>query len=199
MIVFCRKSGESCRRRFVGYYTRVLSKDEVFPTVDELVHLIGDKHPSYKLSIEDGSEQDWEILLLSGSDEVEVALVERNPVTPGSLGQGEIAEFIEEIQDCKPQTGVEWLQDYLAIGKNDLCIPAPARIRHRGGRQRSPCIALSPLGDAATQSFKPISKDSPTKTGTTSCGSFRTLSQALEHGSDTGRNLASLHDGPWRP
>ena len=101
----------------MGYYTRVLSKDEEFPTVDELVHMIAEKHPSYKLSIEDESEQDWDILLLSGRDEVEVALIERNSVTPGSLGEESIGEFIEEIQDCKPKTGVAWLQEYLETVK----------------------------------------------------------------------------------
>ena len=97
----------------MGYYTRVLSKDEVFPSFDELVHALAEHHSTYVLSVEDGSEQDWESLLLSGSDGSEVALIERNPVSEGSFGQDEIAEFLEEIQDCKPESGVEWLRDYL--------------------------------------------------------------------------------------
>src|ERR1035437_8556970 len=97
------------RRCTVGYYTRVLSKQEDFLSFEELSRLISAEHPEYKLTVEDGSEEEWESLLLSGKDEVEVALLERHPVTDGSLGQDEIAEFIEETQDCKPESGVQWL------------------------------------------------------------------------------------------
>ena len=97
----------------MGYYTRVLSKNEEFPPFEELAQLMSAEHPDYKLTIEEGSEEEWETLLLSSTDEVEVALLERNPVTDGSIGQDEIAEFIEETQDCKPETGVEWLAEFL--------------------------------------------------------------------------------------
>ena len=43
---------------------------------------------------------------LPGWDEVEVALIERNPVTDGSIGQDEIADFLEDLKDCKPNSGV---------------------------------------------------------------------------------------------
>jgi hypothetical protein len=90
-----------------------LSKNEEFPPFEELAQWMSAEHPGYKLTIEEGSEEEWETLLLSGTDEVEVALLERNPVTDGSFGQDEIAEFIEETQDCKPETGVEWLAEFL--------------------------------------------------------------------------------------
>jgi hypothetical protein len=98
----------------MGYYTRVLSKQEEFPPLDELARFIRAEHPDYKLTIEDGTGEEWESLLLSGNDDVEVAVIERNPVAEGSIGQDEIAEFIEELQDCKPETGVQWLTEYLA-------------------------------------------------------------------------------------
>lgn len=96
------------------YYTRVLSKDEEFPAFDELAEFIRSNHPYYRLVVEEGSEDEWESLLLAGRDEVEVAVLERNPVCDGSPGQGEIAEFLEETQDCRPETGVQWLHEYLA-------------------------------------------------------------------------------------
>src|SRR5580692_9255874 len=98
----------------MAYYTRVLSKDEEFPSFEELAQLIRDTHPDYKLTIENGDEEEWESLLLVGNDEVEVAVIERNPVLNGSTGQDEVADFLEEIQDCKPESGVAWLTDYLA-------------------------------------------------------------------------------------
>ena len=98
----------------MAYYTRVLSKDEEFPPFDELAQLVRTEHSGYKLTVESGTEEEWEALLLSGDDEVEVALIERNPVFDGSVGQDEIADFIEDIQDCKPESGVAWLNEYLA-------------------------------------------------------------------------------------
>jgi hypothetical protein len=98
----------------LGYYTRVLSKQEEFPSFDELAQLIRDAHPGFKLTTESGEDEEWETLLLSGNDEVEVAVLERNPVYDGSRGQDEIADFLEEIQDCKPDSGVAWLAEYLS-------------------------------------------------------------------------------------
>src|SRR5215475_4136233 len=96
------------------YSTRVLSKDEEFPPLDELAQWVRTEHPGYKLTLEAGEEEDWETLLLSGDDEVEVAVLERFPVEDGSIGQDEIADFIEDTRDCKPESGVQWLHDYLS-------------------------------------------------------------------------------------
>ena len=101
----------------MAYYTRVLSKDEEFPAFNELAQQIRGEHPEFKLTVEEGTEEEWDTLLLSSIDEVEVALIERNPVSDGSNGQDEIADFIEDLQDCKPNSGVQWLEDYLASVK----------------------------------------------------------------------------------
>jgi hypothetical protein len=91
-----------------------LSKDEEFPSFEGLAQLIEEGHPEYKLTVEEGSEEEWETLLLSSADDVEVALIERNSVSTGSIGQDEVAEFIEDLQGCKPESGVQWLEEYLA-------------------------------------------------------------------------------------
>ncbi|MDR3772950.1 MAG: hypothetical protein P4L26_06355 [Terracidiphilus sp.] len=96
------------------YYTRVLSKDDEFPSFEELAHFIRAAHPDYRLTLESGEEEEWESLLLSSNDEVEVAVIERNPVEIGSRGQDEIADFLEDLRDCKPESGVQWLAEYLA-------------------------------------------------------------------------------------
>jgi hypothetical protein len=95
------------------YYTRVLSKQEDFPLLDELAELIRSQHPGFRLNLESGEEEEWESLLLSGDDEVEIAVIERNPVYDGSTGQDEIADFLEDLRDGKPETAVEWLTNYL--------------------------------------------------------------------------------------
>lgn len=98
----------------MAYYTRVLSKDKEFPPVEELAELLQAQHPGFKLTVEDGDEEAWETLLLSSDDEVEVALIERNPVFDGSAGQDEIADFLEDLRDCKPESAVQWLEEYFA-------------------------------------------------------------------------------------
>jgi hypothetical protein len=97
----------------VAYYTRVLSKDEEFPAFEYLANLIRTEHPDFRLTIEEGTEEEWNALLLSSVDEVEVALLERNPVSDGSVGQDDVADLLEDLQDCKPRSGVQWLEDYL--------------------------------------------------------------------------------------
>jgi hypothetical protein len=97
----------------VSYYTRVFSKNEDFPPFDELAQWIRAEHPEYKLAVEDGEEEEWESLLFSGNDDVEVALLERIPV----FDQHDVSEFIEDIEGCKPESGVAWLKDYLASVK----------------------------------------------------------------------------------
>jgi len=89
----------------VAYNTRVLSRLDEYPSFEEMADLIRDEHPSCRLSLEEGDEEEWEILLLSGEDNLEIALVERTSVYSGSLGQDEIADFLEDLQDCKPESG----------------------------------------------------------------------------------------------
>jgi hypothetical protein len=94
----------------VSYYTRVMSTDEEFPPFDELALWVRSEHPGYKLTLEDGEEEEWESLLLLSDDDVEVALLERIPV----FQPDEMEEFLEEIEGCKPETGVAWLKEYFA-------------------------------------------------------------------------------------
>ena len=98
----------------MSYYTRVFSKDDEFPSFDELAQWVRAEHPQFKLTIEEGTEEEWEILLLSSDDDVEVALIERIPVYEGD---GEVADFIEEIKDCKPENNVAWLTEYLVSAR----------------------------------------------------------------------------------
>jgi hypothetical protein len=102
----------------VGYYTRVLSKDPEFPSLDELSQRLRADHPDYRLTVEEGSlsesgDEEWESLLLAGTDGVEVAILERNPVADGSVGQDEIADFLEDLYEAKPEANVQWLTEYL--------------------------------------------------------------------------------------
>ena len=97
----------------MGYYTRVLSKDEEFLSFEELADFLRAEQPEYKLTVEEGSEEEWESLLLSGIDEVEVAVLERCEVYDGSTGQDDVADFVEDLRDAKPESGAHWLEGFL--------------------------------------------------------------------------------------
>ena len=111
----------------MSYYTRVLSKSSEFPSLHELSQQLRANHPDYRLTVEEGSldegsldesleeasEEEWDSLLLAGTDGVEVAILERNPVYDGSLGQDEVADFLEDLADAKPENNVAWLKEYL--------------------------------------------------------------------------------------
>ena len=96
------------------YFTRVLSQEEDFPSFEDLAAFVRDGHPDCKLTLESGDAQDWESLLLATTDEVEIAVLERNPVDDGSTGQDEIADILEDMQDCKPESSVQWLDGFLS-------------------------------------------------------------------------------------
>jgi hypothetical protein len=97
--------------------TRVLSKDDEFPLFVDLAQMVRTEHPDFLLTVEEGDPEEWESLLLASADGVEVAVLEREPVFDGSTGQDEIADLIEDLQDCRPRSGVQWLDDYLSSVK----------------------------------------------------------------------------------
>lgn len=97
----------------MGYYTRVLSKRSDCPPLEVLVNALRAAHTEAVLSVEDGTPDEWGSLLLAHADGREIAVVERNLVTDGSLGAAEVAELVEEIQDCKPASAVPWLTAFL--------------------------------------------------------------------------------------
>jgi hypothetical protein len=97
----------------MAYFTRVFSKNSDFPSPHELADLIRADHPDFKLTLEEGTEEEWETLLLSSTDEIEVALISRNEVYDGSFGQDEISDFLEDLRDAQPEANVAWLTEYL--------------------------------------------------------------------------------------
>ena len=64
------------------------------------------------LSSEEDADDDWTQLILRHLDGSEIALIERNLVEKGSLGSEELAEFAEEVAECKPANNARWLLDY---------------------------------------------------------------------------------------
>ena len=99
----------------MAYFTRVLSKHETVPELQSLEDLLLREHPGCRLEMEETDENgDWSSLLLSTLDGIEVAVLERKPVSNGSAGQDEIADLIEEMHGAQPKQARQWLEEYLA-------------------------------------------------------------------------------------
>jgi len=98
----------------MNHSTRVLSRSPEMPDFADLKDKLEANHPDFRLRIEEGTEEEWESLLLLSTDEVEVALLERKPVFDGSMGQDELADLEEDLYDVKPESAVEWLKEFFA-------------------------------------------------------------------------------------
>jgi hypothetical protein len=94
----------------MGYYIRVLALRTAIPTLDELKPCVP---AGQELRVESGQESDWSQLVLSHKTGQEIALIERNPVIPGELGEEELNEFMENVKDEKPESSAKWLLQFL--------------------------------------------------------------------------------------
>jgi hypothetical protein len=94
----------------VGYGTRVFGTSEVLISLSELVSCVP---PEQGLNLEAGDESNWSQRVLRHKQGSEIALIEKDPVSPGSLGEAEIAEFVDEVRDEKPASAARWLSEFL--------------------------------------------------------------------------------------
>jgi hypothetical protein len=95
------------------YYVRVMSTAaDCVPFRNLLAALDATKHHA-RLTLDGGTEGDWSRILLEHADGTYIALIERNPVQPGSLAEEELQEFSAEIEDCRPASGRDWLRQFL--------------------------------------------------------------------------------------
>lgn len=94
----------------MGYYVRVLGLKTAIPALNELRSCLP---PGQGLRVESGEESDWSQLILAHKTGQEIAMVERNAVIPGELGEEELNEFIENVRGEKPESAAQWLLQYL--------------------------------------------------------------------------------------
>jgi len=94
------------------YYVRVMSTAaDCVPFRNLLAALDATKRDA-GLTLDGGTEDDWSRILLEHADGTYIALIERNPVQPGSLADEELQEFSAEIEDCQPTSGRDWLRQF---------------------------------------------------------------------------------------
>jgi hypothetical protein len=93
-------------------YIRIMTPTTNVPDFKKISDLLKADFPQASLTVEKGTETEWEQLLLSFSGGAEIAQIERDRVEEGSLAWEELGGFLDEIAECRPASAVEWLNDY---------------------------------------------------------------------------------------
>ncbi len=93
----------------MGYYVRVLALKTDPPSLEELRISLPE---GQELQLETGEETEWSQSILRHKTGEEIALIERNPVLPGELGEEELNEFIEDVKGEKPDSAAKWLGQF---------------------------------------------------------------------------------------
>jgi hypothetical protein len=137
----------------MAYYTRVLSKREDCPSVGDLEVALRAKRRKAVLSLQTGDSSNWTSLVLAHPKGQEIAVIERDSVEQGSSAAEELAEFIEEIQGCKPQSGVAWLMSFLRDVRTIYAFQHLPGTERAGGAQSLRIVgeAIWARGDAVIQ------------------------------------------------
>jgi hypothetical protein len=94
------------------YYVRVLSTAANCVPLRNLQVALDTAMRDARLTLDDGTEDDWNQILLAHADGTNIAVIERNPVRPGSLAEEELQEFSADIEDCQPASGRDWLRQF---------------------------------------------------------------------------------------
>ena len=92
------------------YYIRSLTTGSAVPPLPELRKRLPREQD---LLLQSGEEDNWSQLILRHKTGEEIAVIERNPVRPGELGQDELDEFIDEVRNEKPESAAKWLAQFL--------------------------------------------------------------------------------------
>lgn len=101
-------AGNQERESEMGYYIRILAEDDIEIPVQDLRVVLKNQGSDKLLKVEQGSEAHWSELSLRHRDEIEIALIERNPTLPGELGAEEIEKFLGELTEARPRSAAEW-------------------------------------------------------------------------------------------
>ena len=96
----------------MSYYIRVFSTSSKIIGITKLRDALSAKGLKAVLSLESGTESDWEQIEISHNNGPKIASVERSIVAKGSLGADEIYEFQDEVSDCQPTSAAQWLIEF---------------------------------------------------------------------------------------
>ena len=175
----------------MGYYIRVLSTSDDCVSLSVLQSALQKDNLRATLSIDDGPSNDWTQLLLSHTDGREIASIERNLVEEGSLGSEELAEFAEEVAECKPANAAKWLIEYFSRIRCIYAFQLLSGTDHKNGWEILESVRES-IRSAAPSIVQADNE------GFTNEEGYHILWQ-FDESVDSDWWMAVLHDGHWIP
>jgi hypothetical protein len=105
----------------MGYYVRVLSTSPKCVPLETLQGAIVCSKLGATIVAENSTPSEWSELVLKHQDGTEIAAIERNLVEPKTLGEEELSEFADEMENGLPSNAATWLINYF---KKVKCIYA---------------------------------------------------------------------------
>lgn len=95
-------------------YLRIFSPTELIPLIDTLQAALRKGSLPASVSLDEGTDAQWQQLLVTHENGTDVVQIERNTLADDEdLVSGEIEEFLEEIADEEPRSAAEWISGYL--------------------------------------------------------------------------------------
>jgi hypothetical protein len=98
----------------VGYYIRVFAKSDATVPATALQRGFDGLGWDAVIECDPGKEDRWKAILVAHGNGDHIGFVERDDVSPGSLGRGEVDEFTATLADYRPRSGAEWAREFLA-------------------------------------------------------------------------------------
>ena len=95
----------------MGYYLRVFGKTNPNITISVIQELFKHGNLDATIEVEDGTNEDWSVITVCSKEGNPIVRVERLS-TNDTIGYEELMVFEEEIEEYKPRSAVEWLQNF---------------------------------------------------------------------------------------
>ena len=97
----------------MSYYIRILGTENPDIHLDEIIEALDKEGLKASLGIlKSEKPEKWTYLELKNEDEEVLAVVERDIIKEGEIGQEELDEFKDTILDFQPLTAARWLNDF---------------------------------------------------------------------------------------
>lgn len=175
----------------MGYYVRVLSTSDACVSLSALQSTLAVDELRATLSADDGPSDVWEQLILRHDDGREIAAIERNLIEQDSLGSDELAEFAEEVAECKPASAARWLLDYFSRVRCIYAFQVLSGADHKNGWEILDAIK-DHIWSAAPSIFQADNEGFSNEQG------YHILWQ-FSDSVDGDRWMSVLLDGDWKP
>ncbi len=97
----------------MAYYIRHFGLRDGKVSTKELTRAIEKAGVRGTISVDSEQNGRWTALTVNLAKNQPVAYIERCAVAPGSLGFKAIQEFLEELEEMRPESGATWVSSYL--------------------------------------------------------------------------------------